>query len=87
MSDEVRPVCCDFCYNSNVPLYEGGFEPLIRICAFCASKAVAEITPQPTPEPAPTPEPPSKEERLAFIGTERAKETHPERLKGTHFLL
>jgi ATP-dependent Clp protease ATP-binding subunit ClpX len=40
---------------------------LLRICAFCATRALAEITPQPVPEPAPPPERPSKEALLASI--------------------
>ncbi len=64
---EDQPVCCDFCFNSNVPLFEGGFDSTTRICAFCATRALAEITPQPVPEPAPPPERPSKEARLASI--------------------
>jgi len=67
MSDQVP--CCDFCFNSNLPLYEGGFDPPTRICGFCAAQAVAQTTPQPqpVPEPAPPPERPSKEARLAFV--------------------
>ena len=76
MSNDHRPVCCDFCYNSDVSLYEGGFEPLVHICAFCASRAVSQTTPQPAPEPAPAPERPSKEERLAFIPTPKSVVTH-----------
>src|SRR5271165_4937095 len=65
MSDE--PPCCDFCFNQDIPLFEGGFDSTTRICAFCATRALAEITPQPVPEPAPPPERPSKEVRLASI--------------------
>ena len=65
MSDQ--PSCCDFCFNQDVPLFEGGFDSPTRICAFCATRALAEITPQPVPEPTPPPERPSKEARLAFV--------------------
>ncbi len=64
---EDQPVCCDFCFNFNVPLFESGFDSTTRICAFCATRALAEISPQPVPEPAPPPERPSKEARLASI--------------------
>ena len=65
MSDQ--PSCCDFCFNQDIQLYEGGFDSTTRICAFCATRALAEITPQPVPEPTPPPERPSKEARLASI--------------------
>jgi len=45
MSDQA--LCCDFCFNSNIPLYEGGFDPPTRICGFCAALAVAQTTPVP----------------------------------------
>ena len=68
MSNE--PSCCSFCFNQDIPLFEGGvLDSTTRICAFCATRALAEITPQPepVPEPAPPPERPSKEVRLASI--------------------
>ncbi len=65
MSDEIPQ--CDFCFNHDIPLFEGGFDSTTRICAFCATRALAEITPQPVPEPAPPPERPSKEARLASM--------------------
>jgi ATP-dependent Clp protease ATP-binding subunit ClpX len=68
--------CCDFCFNRDISLYEGGFDPLVHICAFCASKAVSQTTPPPTAEPAPPPERPSKEERLAFIPTPKSIVAH-----------
>jgi len=74
MSDQ--PPCCDFCFNSNFPLFEGGFDPPTRICAFCATRALAEITPQPVPEPAPPPERPSKEARLASIPAPKTLVAH-----------
>jgi len=75
MSDE--PPCCDFCFNHDIPLYEGRvFDPPIRICAFCATKALAEITPQPVPEPAPPPERPSKESLLASIPSPKSLVAH-----------
>jgi hypothetical protein len=43
-----NPVCCDFCYNPGLPLYEGGIDPLVHICGFCAAQAVAQTAPQPT---------------------------------------
>ncbi len=73
MSDQ--PVCCDFCLNLNVPLYEGGIDPLVRICASCATRALAEI-PQPVPEPTPPPERPSKEARLALIPSPKTLVAH-----------
>ncbi len=65
MSDEIPQ--CDFSFNHDIPLFEGGFDSTTRICAFCATRALAEITPQPVPEPAPPPERPSKEARLASM--------------------
>ncbi len=73
---EDQPVCCDFCFNSNVPLFEGGFDSTTRICAFCATRALAEITPQPVPEPAPPPERPSKEALLASIPSPKTLVAH-----------
>jgi len=73
---EDQPVCCDFCFNSNVPLFEGGFDSPTRICAFCATRALAEITPQPVPEPAPPSERPSKEVLLASIPLPKTLVTH-----------
>ena len=74
MSDQ--PPSCDFCFNSNVPLFEGGFDSTTRICAFCATRALAEITPQPVPEPAPPPERPSKEALLASIPAPKTLVAH-----------
>jgi ATP-dependent Clp protease ATP-binding subunit ClpX len=75
MSDE--PPCCSFCFNHDIPLFEGGvFDSTTRICAFCATRALAEITPQPVPEPAPPPERPSREARLASIPTPKTLVTH-----------
>src|SRR5271157_3320289 len=74
MSDETHS--CDFCLNSNVSLFEVGFDSTTRICAFCATRALAEITPQPGPEPAPPPERPSKEARLASIPTPKTLVAH-----------
>ena len=74
MSDE--PPCCSFCFNSNVSLFEGGFDSTTRICAFCATRALAEITPQPVPEPAPPPERPSKEALLASIPSPKTLVAH-----------
>src|SRR5271165_2010882 len=66
MSNE--PSCCSFCFNQDIPLFEGGvLDSTTRICAFCATRALAEITPQPVPEPTPPPERPSKEALLASI--------------------
>src|SRR5271157_3091009 len=75
MSDE--PPCCSFCFNHVVPLFEGGvLDSTTRICAFCATRALAEITPQPVPEPAPPPERPSREARLAFIPAPKTLVAH-----------
>ncbi len=74
MSDEPR--CCAFCFNHDVPLFEGGFEPLVHICAFCATKALAEITPLQAPEPTPPPERPSKDARLASIPSPKSLVAH-----------
>jgi ATP-dependent Clp protease ATP-binding subunit ClpX len=73
MSDQ--PPCCSFCFNQDIPLYEGGFDPPTRICAFCATRALAEI-PQPVPEPAPPPERPSKEALLASIPSPKTLVAH-----------
>jgi len=74
MSDE--PPCCSFCFNQDVSLFEGGFDSTTRICAFCATRALAEITPQPVPEPTPPPERPSKEARLASIPSPKTLVAH-----------
>jgi ATP-dependent Clp protease ATP-binding subunit ClpX len=75
MSDE--PPCCSFCFNQDIPLFEGGvLDSTTRICAFCATRALAEITPQPVPEPAPPPERPSKDARLASIPSPKTLVAH-----------
>ena len=74
MSDE--PPCCSFCFNQDVSLFEGGFDSTTRICAFCATRALAEISPQPVPEPAPPPERPSKEALLASIPAPKSLVAH-----------
>ena len=74
MSNE--PPCCAFCFNHDIPLFEGGFEPPVHICAFCANRALSEITPQPVPEPTPPPERPSKEARLASIPSPKSLVAH-----------
>jgi len=73
---EDQPVCCDFCFNQDIPLFEGGFDSTTRICALCATRALAEITPQPVPEPTPPPERPSREARLASIPTPKSLIAH-----------
>ena len=74
---EDQPVCCSFCFNQDIPLFEGGvFDSTTRICGFCATRALAEITPQPVPEPAPPPERPSKEALLASIPTPKTLVAH-----------
>ena len=62
--------------TQDVPLFEGGFDSTTRICAFCATRALAEITPQPVPEPAPPPERPSKEALLASIPSPKTLVAH-----------
>ena len=75
MSDE--PPCCSFCFNHDIPLFEGGvLDSTTRICAFCATRALAEITPQPVPEPAPPSERPSREARLASIPAPKTLVAH-----------
>ncbi len=49
---------------------------MTRICAFCATRALAEITPQPVPEPAPPPERPSREALLASIPAPKTLVAH-----------
>ena len=73
---KINPFVADFCFNSNIPLFEGGFDSTTRICAFCATRALAEITPQPVPEPAPPPERPSKEALLASIPSPKTLVAH-----------
>jgi len=70
----VKKTYCDFCFNSNVPLYEAVFEPTVQSCYHCAAQAVALTTPrsQPTPPPAPL----SKEERLAVVPTPKSLVAH-----------
>ena len=49
-----QPVCCDFCFNHDIPLSEGGFDSTTRIRGFCAATAankLAATTPQPQPVP------------------------------------
>jgi ATP-dependent protease Clp ATPase subunit len=67
MSDQ--PACWDFYFNLNDPLYEGGIDPIVHNCGFCAAQALAQTTPQPqpAPEPATPPAPLSKEERIALL--------------------
>jgi ATP-dependent Clp protease ATP-binding subunit ClpX len=71
-----EPTCCSFCFNHDVPLFEGGFEPPVHICAFCANRARSEISPQPVPEPTPPPERPSPEARLASIPSPKSLVAH-----------
>jgi ATP-dependent protease Clp ATPase subunit len=71
-----NPVCCDFCFNTVIALYEGGSHPPVHICGFCAAQAVAQTTPQPSPEPATPPVPPSKEERLALLPAPKTLVAH-----------
>ncbi len=73
---EDQPVCCDFCFNQDIPLFVGGFDSTTRICAFCASRALSEITPQPVSDPTPPPERPSKEALLASIPSPRTIVAH-----------
>jgi ATP-dependent Clp protease ATP-binding subunit ClpX len=73
-----NPVCCSFCFNHDLPLYEGGIDPLVHICCSCAARAVAQATPQPIPEPA-TPVPPSKEERRALVPSPKSVVVHLDR--------
>ncbi len=75
MSDE--PPCCSFCFNHDIPLFEGGvLDSTTRIFAFCATRALAEITPQAVPEPTPPPERPSREARLASIPSPKTLVAH-----------
>ena len=75
MSDE--PPCCNFCFNHDIPLFEGGvLDSTTRICAFCATRALAEISPQPVPEQTPPPERPSKEALLASIPAPKTLVAH-----------
>src|SRR5271165_1140145 len=75
MSNE--PSCCSFCFNQDIRLFEGGvLDSTTRICAFCATRALAEISPQPVPEPAPPPERPSKEALLASIPAPKTLVAH-----------
>ena len=75
MSDEIPQ--CDFCFNHDIPLFEGGvLDSTTRICAFCATRALAGITPQPVPEPTTPPERPSKEALLASIPAPKTLVAH-----------
>ncbi len=74
MSDQAP--CCSFCFNQDIPLFEGGFDPPTRICGSCAAQAVAQTTPQPVPEPTPPPERPSKESLLASIPSPKTLVAH-----------
>jgi ATP-dependent Clp protease ATP-binding subunit ClpX len=71
-----NPVCCDFCFNTDIALYEGGSDPPVHICGLCAAQAVAQTTPQPSPEPATPPVPPSKEARLALVPSPKSVVAH-----------
>src|SRR5271166_3573603 len=76
MSDQ-PPSCCSFCFNQDVSLFGGRvLDSTTRICGFCATRALAEITPQPVPEPAPPPERPSKEALLASIPAPKTLVAH-----------
>jgi hypothetical protein len=73
---EHQPACYDFCFNHDLLLFEGGFDPPARICGSCAAQAVAQTSPQPVPEPAQPPEGPSKESLLASIPSPRTIVAH-----------
>jgi len=74
---EDQPVCCSFCFNQDIPLFEGGvLDSTTRICAFCATRALAEITPQPVPESTPPSKRPSKEALLASIPSPKTLVAH-----------
>ena len=73
MSDE--PPCCSFCFNQDIPLFEGGFDPPSRICGFCAAQAVAHTSPQ-RPEPTPPPRRPSKEALFESIPSPKTLVAH-----------
>jgi hypothetical protein len=34
------PTSRDFCFDAGIALYEGGIDPLVHICGFCAAQAV-----------------------------------------------
>jgi len=72
---EDQAVCCDFCFNQDIPLFVGGFDSTTRICDSCATRALSEI-PQPVPEPAPPPGRPSKEFLLASIPSPKTLVAH-----------
>ena len=72
MSDE--PPRCSFCFNHDVPLFVGGFDPPVCISFFCSTKSVAET--QPLPGPTPPPERPSKEARLASNPSPKSLVSH-----------
>jgi len=74
MSDQAP--CCSFCFNQDIPLFQGGFDPPVRICGFCAAQAVEHTSPQPVPEQAPPPERPSKEALLASIPSPKSLVAH-----------
>src|SRR5271157_3061669 len=73
MSDE--PPCCSFCFNQDIPLFEGGFDPPSRICGFCAAQAVAHTSPQ-RPEPTPPPRRLSKEALFESIPSPKTLVAH-----------
>ncbi len=75
MPDDQAP-CCSFCFNDGTRLFECGFEPIVRICGSCATRALTEINPQAVPEPAPPPERPSREARLAAIPSPKSLVDH-----------
>ncbi len=71
---EDQPVCCSFCFNQDIQLFEGGVDSTIRICGNCAAMAVADTTP--LPQPAPPLERPSREARLAAIPSPKTLVSH-----------
>src|SRR5271166_6562468 len=76
MSDQ-PPSCCSFCFNQDVSLFGGRvLDSTTRICGFCATRALAEITPQPVPELTTPPERPSKEALLASIPAPKTLVAH-----------
>ena len=72
---------CSFCFNQDIPLFESGIDPPVRICGFCATRALAEITPLPNPSPSqPRPERPSKDALLASIPSPKSLVAHLDQL-------
>ena len=47
MPEDQAP-CCSFCFNDKIPLFECGFQPIVRICGSCAAQQSRTLLRSPT---------------------------------------